>query len=346
MREREYAGWLQSAVTKAVVGNYIKRCRRVEENLQIDLDDEFVKDKGASLLAKLTYTADDQAHHRPLRCGISFHAGADLRAGMGSLKTAVSKYFEFCQGGSPRGVIQKPAIKAITQAPMAPPTAIDSYQEFLDRFHIDRAAFFAWGISATIFPPMDAVASEWEGLKKRIFSNQTVYIRGYGRDAHGTQLYQDLYATLLGHTHIKKDPTNNTVPHQLIQRLTGLKRNSDIFNYQVSHIWGHTKNIFLFEAPWNICYTPKMMDPFTGHETQGIWPVEYQKLFLAKARELYRPYLDEYNQILKSLHLEQHLQEYLASLDGRIPEKELAQFSKDATSELSPIPSSGDSFHL
>ena len=346
MREKEYSNWLASCVTKAVVGNYIKRCQRVEENLHIDLDDEFTKDKGSSLLAKLTYTADDQAHHRPLKCDIYFHAGSNLRAGMGSLKTAVSKYFEFCQGGSPREVIQSPARKAVTQAPAAPSTAMDSYQEFLNYFHIDRAALFAWGISATIFPPVDAVASEWEGLKKRIFSNQTVYIRGDGRDAHGTRFYQDLYTALLGHTHVEKDPTNNAVPHQLIQRLTGFRRNSDIFNYQVSHIWGHTKNIFLFEAPWNLCYAPKMMDPFTGHETQGTWSVEYQKLFLAKARELYRPFLDEYNQILKSLHLEQRLQEYLASLDGRIPEKERAQFSKDAASELSPIPSSGDSFHL
>ena len=81
-------------------------------------------------------------------------------------------------------------------------------------------------------------------------------------------MYKDFYANLLGNTHVEKDPTNNAVPHKLIQRTTELKRNSDIFNYQVSHIWGHTKNIFMFEAPWNICYTPKIMDPFTGHETQ------------------------------------------------------------------------------
>ncbi len=220
---------------------------------------------------------------------------------------------------------------------MATPKIIDSYQEFLTHFKIDRESFFEWGISVTIFPPADKVASEWERLKKRIFNNQTVYIRGYGRDAHGTQMYKDFYAKLLGNTHVEKDPTNNAIPHGLIQCTTELKRNSDIYNYQVSHIWGRTKNVFMFGAPWNICYVPKIMDPFTGHETKGIWPAEYQKLFKRKADELYRPFVDEYNWILKSLDVEKQLQEYISSLAGQIPAKKLAQFSKDAAGELSPV---------
>ncbi|MBU9738464.1 hypothetical protein [Diplocloster agilis] len=337
MRNKEYSKWLQAYVTHAVIANYIKRCQRVEDNLHIDLDDEFVKDNGKSLLTKLTYTTDDQAHNRPLKCDIYFNAGSDLRAGMGSLKTAVSKYFEFCQGGGAPAAIKNCGKKDVKQGITTSPTKIDSYQEFLTHFGIDRTSFFEWGIASTIFPPIDKVAYEWEDLKKRIFNNQTVYIRGYGRDAHGTQLYKDLYAKLLNNANIEKDPANNAVPHKLIQRITGLKRNKDIYNYQVSHIWGHTKNVFMFESPWNICYTPKIMDPFTGHETQGIWPAEYQKLFIAKANELYRPFVDEYNQLLKALDVENQLREYLLSLKSIIPEKELVQFSKDAASELSLI---------
>ncbi len=223
------------------------------------------------------------------------------------------------------------------QALTASSTIIDSYQDFLAHFKIDRTSFFEWGISSTVFPPIDRVSCEWENLKSRIFTNQTVYIRGYGRDAHGTQIYKNFYAKLLGNTHVEKDPTNNAFPHRRIQQMTGLKRNNNIFNYQVSHIWGHTKNVFMFEAPWNICYTPKIMDPFTGHETHGIWPLEYQKLFIAKANELYRPFVDEYNQILNTLDVKTQLQEYILSLDGLISKKELVQFSKDAARELSPI---------
>ena len=121
------------------------------------------------------------------------------------------------------------------------PPILDSYQEFLNFFKINREAFFEWGISATIFPPFNKVATEWEDLKKRIFNNEIVYIRGYGRDAHGTQMYKDLYAKLLNNTHVEKDPSNNAIPQKIIQRTTGLKRNCHIYNYQVSHIWGHTK---------------------------------------------------------------------------------------------------------
>ena len=56
MRDKEYSKYLQFYVTNAVIGNYIKRCQRVENNLHIDLDDEFNKDNGKSLLTKLTYT--------------------------------------------------------------------------------------------------------------------------------------------------------------------------------------------------------------------------------------------------------------------------------------------------
>lgn len=213
----------------------------------------------------------------------------------------------------------------------------DSYQEFFDYFTIDKEAFFKWGISYTIFPEISKVALEWASLKQRVLNDQIVYIRGYGRDAHGTQLYMDLYKYLFGNSHIKKDPTNNAEPHKLIERLTGLKRNHSIYNYQVSHIWGHTKNLFMFEAPWNICYTPKIMDPFTGHETKGIWPAEYQKLFIAEAYELYRQFIIEYNQILIKFEVEKRVQEYIHSLRGEIPNKELTQFAKDVIKELSPI---------
>ena len=214
---------------------------------------------------------------------------------------------------------------------------IDSYSSFLNDFEIDKNEFFDWGVSATIFPNVDRVAAEWEVLKKKVLNNQKVFIRGYGRDAHATNLYKDMYKTLLGNSSVEKDPTNNTQPHKLIERLTRLKRNKDIFNYQVSHIWGHTKNIFMFEAPWNICYTPKIVDPFTGHETKGDWPVEYQKRFFAKATELYRPFIEDYNKLLYELEIEKRMQRYLDDLYKDFPEKKIEQFIKDATNEVCRI---------
>ena len=213
----------------------------------------------------------------------------------------------------------------------------DSYQVFLDAFNIKKDDLYQWGISSTIFPELDAVADAWEGLKKRIFSNQTVYIRGYGRDAHGTQLYQDLYKALFGNENVKKDPTNNTVPHKHIQQLTGLRRNNDVYNYQVSHIWGRTKNVFMFEAPWNICYTPKLIDPFTGHETKGDWPAEFQKLFTAAAHNMYKTFIDDYNQLLIDNDIHNKIALYLQTIKSSISEREFVQLERDVYSEFAPI---------
>ena len=214
---------------------------------------------------------------------------------------------------------------------------MDSYQKFLTHFGIEKKALFEWGIEATIFPPIEKVILEWESLKTRVLTDQQVYIRGYGRNGHGTQLYVDLYRFLFGNEHVEEDPTNNSAPQKCIQRLTGLKRNKDIYNYQISHIWGHTKNVFLFEAPWNICYTPKIMDPFTGHETKGSWPAEYQKVFLDRAMELYKPFIADYNKLMNDLDIHTLISQYMASMRGKISDKDLSQFEKDVRGEFLPL---------
>lgn len=42
---------------------------------------------------------------------------------------------------------------------------IDSYQEFFNHFSIDKDKFYAWGISATIFPDINEVSNAWVDLK-------------------------------------------------------------------------------------------------------------------------------------------------------------------------------------
>ena len=157
-------------------------------------------------------------------------------------------------------------------------------------------------------------------------------IRGYGRDAHGTQLFIDFYRFVFNNSHVKKDSTNNYKPQSNLKKLTGLTRNKDIYNYQVSHIWGRTKNIFLFEAPWNVCYTPKIIDPFTGHETKGDLPSDFQKYFIQSAQKKYKKYIEDYNRIIESYDFTLLLQEF-CDQKGIADE----QFVRDAKAELSPI---------
>lgn len=347
MRKIEYSNWLKNHVTDAVIANYISRCNRVERELNIDLDIEFAKDSGKCLIHKLTYTKEDQLYNSPVKCDILFTNKANVYNGMSSLRNAVNNYFEFCKANDRKiefediNVMEKsnrPGKNAIvTNMQNSDANVIDSYQIFLEHYKIDKNDFYNWGVSATIFPPVERVEGYWNDLKYRIFNNKTVYIRGYGRDARGTQLYKDLYKYLFENSNVEKDPTNNALPHRIIQKVTGMRRNMNIYNYQVSHIWGHTKNIFMFEAPWNICYTPKIIDPFTGHETQGVWPEEYQKLFISKAYELYKPFIEEYNDLIKKYDVEKRTKEFILTLQKNIPEKDYMQFIKDATNELTLI---------
>lgn len=209
----------------------------------------------------------------------------------------------------------------------------DSYYDFMNYFGIKPKELFDWGMNAIIFPPNKTVETEWENLKHRIFNNNVVYIRGYGRDAHGTQLYTDFYGYAFKNYQVIKDPTNNNKPQSNIKKMTGLARNKDIYNYQVSHIWGKTKNIFLFEAPWNICYIPKIIDPFTGHETKGDLPIDFQEYFIKSVQKKYRKYIDDYNQIISTYDINKLLLNF-CSYNGISD----SQFVNDALKELSPIP--------
>ena len=123
--------------------------------------------------------------------------------------------------------------------------------------------------------------------------------------------------------------------------MTKLKRNKNIYNYQISHIFGDTKNIFMFEAPWNICYLPKIMDPFTGHEAKGLLPPKFQELFQKKVARRYKKYVGAYRDILSDYDVKAKMDLYFISLkeDSKYltdseHRKTIDQFEKDAYSEI------------
>lgn len=345
MREREFVLWVQALGSGK---NVITRCRRVESELGIDLDEEFRKDKGTSLIEKLTYTAEDASQKRPLRCDISFNSSANIRSGMSCLKSAVIKYFEFCSGNV-NFVPQKTSGAQTKKNNMrAGKPSIDSYVEFLAYYDITNESILEWGLENTIFIELEAATESWNELKKRILDNREVYIRGFGRDAKGTELYLNLYKFLFNNVNVKKDATNNDKPTKCIQELTGYRKysknvkketHSILYNYQVSHIWGCTRNVFMFEAPWNICFSPKLMDPFTGHESSGELSNAYKKKFVSYAYQLYKPLIEDYNRILAEYKVQERVEEYLQLIEeqGDIKGKDFEEFCKSVRKELCPI---------
>lgn len=175
----------------------------------------------------------------------------------------------------------------------------DSYLGFLKTFKIGEKDFFDWGIKNAIFPNAKEIRKGWDELIDRVTNGSNpVYIRGYGRDAKNTELYINMYKELFPLAIVVKDGTNNAKPKSNLEKMTNLKRNENIFNYQISHIFGNTKNLFLFEAPWNICYLPKLMDPLSGHEAKGILPQKFQTMFQKRLSLKYKKYIVEYHSLL------------------------------------------------
>ena len=98
MREDAFRSWMASRgnIGLRPMGDAISRCKRVHKGLGINLDEEYAKDGGRSLIELLNYTEEDVLLNHPAPAGINFKPGANIKNGMASLKSAVNKYFEFC----------------------------------------------------------------------------------------------------------------------------------------------------------------------------------------------------------------------------------------------------------
>ncbi len=224
-------------------------------------------------------------------------------------------------------------------------TIEDSYQAFLKYFKINENDLFSWGINNAIFPDDKEIRIGWDELLERITTGSDyVYIRGYGRDAKNTELFINMYKYLFPLAKIKKDETNNAKPKKNLEKMTMFKRNENLFNYQISHIFGNTKNILLFEAPWNICYLPKLMDPFSGHEAKGLLPPKFQAMFQKKIKTKYRKYIKEYLLLLDKYGIKDKMGEYFIDLKNTPRYKSdgdykntIDQFERDAREEFFSI---------
>lgn len=218
----------------------------------------------------------------------------------------------------------------------------DAYNKLFE--HYDRQMFFERGIEDIIFIDDAEIKKHWHNLKKAVFENGTVYIRGYGRDAKGTKLYLKLYDKMFENYSVEKDPTNNAEPTKLLKNLTSYSKTNQsgktlILNYQISHLFGKTKNPLLFTCPWNIAYIPKYLDPFTGHETQGPYSEQFKKeIFFPFLRERYKDYIEEYNSIIKTKVtpiIDESLQYVKSKM--RLNIKDFNKFKTDVRSELGEI---------
>ena len=217
----------------------------------------------------------------------------------------------------------------------------DAYTKLFE--HIDKNLFFQSGIDDIVFMDNETIEKQWTLLKNAVFQNQSVSIRGYGRDAKGTDLYFKLYEKMFGNTNVFKDSTNNAEPTKLLKNLTIYSKTKQtgktlIMNYQISHLFGRTKNPLLFSCPWNIAYIPKYLDPFTGHETQGQYSEQFKQIIAPILTEKFNGYIEEYNIIIKTKiadKIDESLKFVKKSANLNIDD--FRRFETDVRNELSEI---------
>ena len=95
MDELKFKLWLQNNSADNTSRTTIARCIRVEKELGVDLDKQFDIDQGKRIIQCLKYSRKDERENINPLCGISFAYGANVYAGMHSLRAAVKKYFDY-----------------------------------------------------------------------------------------------------------------------------------------------------------------------------------------------------------------------------------------------------------
>jgi len=135
----------------------------------------------------------------------------------------------------------------------------------------------------------------WDQLIENVKSSskENVFVRSHGRNGSGSNTLLQLLKAVFGRSFCS-DPSNNSKPKSILKNAFN---DIDYKDYQISHIFEErTNNPLLFGAPWMICYTPKIIDPFTGHESQGF--PEFRKKFVKWAFNKNKEYIDEYNDLI------------------------------------------------
>lgn len=220
----------------------------------------------------------------------------------------------------------------------------DSYLNFFAKGYISKEQFFEFGLSETIYVDFDKAAEKWEQLKLEVLGNKQVFIRGFGRDAQGTHLFQTFYRYLFGNYRVEKDKNNNAQPTKLIREWTGYSKAGGanyqpIRNYQIAHVFGRTKNPYCFCAPWNIVYIPKLVDPLTGHESKGDYTEEFQKLFQKQCYERFSELIDDYNSIISNSDLLESVETAikLIQVSQNLDDADIQKFRSSLQKEFEPI---------
>lgn len=142
---------------------------------------------------------------------------------------------------------------------------------------------------------------------------------------------------------ISIDRSNNSAPSSTLNRYTEYTKTKNhkskniLFNYQVSHIFGKTLNCYAFTAPWNIVYLPKILAPFTGHESNGKLTEQFTQKLQEFAKLNYKEQIEQFNKRMEELAPK--INKFKAKLksENEFDEQLIKQFFKSLDENFSQI---------
>jgi len=194
------------------------------------------------------------------------------------------------------------------------PTIFDGYEQFFKIF--SKEEFITFGLDNVISADVSGAAAGWGELVRKVNEKKSgLHVRNFGRAGGRNHHLSALYTDIFGIT-IEYDKSNNSQPTKVIHELTGHRKNKSIFNYQVSHVFGRTKNVFCFTAPWNIVFLPKIVDPLSGHEAKGDAASEFISRFQKLIFEKFEAQIFDFNKRMEIL--QPKIEEWL--MQPRLPE--------------------------
>ena len=214
---------------------------------------------------------------------------------------------------------------------------IDSYELLLSQY-ISKEDFFKFGLEKTIYIPNDKVEVEWQSLKKNITNNKAVFIRGF-KTSTGMHMASDFYSMIFENKQVKKDPSNTQNPSKIIEKLTGYKKTKDLKNYQLTSIFGRSRNILAFCAPWNIVYIPSILDPLLSADANTELANEYKKRFMQRCFGILACRKRSFWITICNHQFQKSMDEYFQKLfdDGHFDKDEMIAFENIIKEDFTPI---------
>ena len=96
MQKELFRSWLLNRRTVKAASDCISRCKKVENTLGIDLDQEYQRDKGCSVLQSLQYGQREVNKGIPMPEDFGFKQSSNPVQRYTDLRCSVKQYFLFC----------------------------------------------------------------------------------------------------------------------------------------------------------------------------------------------------------------------------------------------------------